>query len=127
MSDQVPSQSDSDSIAITVCKKGDETTHLVEPGSNLREELLKKGYEVYGSISKRANCGGRGLCATCGVRLDGPDGAPKATHWHDSTAQKWGYPRLSCQVTVDEPLSVTIVDKMVWGQLLPRPETTTDD
>lgn len=30
------------------------------------------------------------------------------------------YPRLSCCVTVTEPMQVQLLEKHVWGQLLPR-------
>jgi ferredoxin len=127
MTDQVDHQSTSDDIAITVCEDGIETTHFVEQGSNLRTVLMEEGYEVYGTVSKKTNCRGNGLCATCGVRLDGPNGPPEATHWHDSVARQWGYPRLSCQVTVDGPLWIEIIEKVVWGQLIPQVGISTDD
>ena len=111
---------DDDTVPVTVRTDDYETTLTVARGSNLRRVLLDHGFEVYGTLSRVANCGGNGLCGTCGVRLDGPDGPPEPDHWHDSAAERWGYPRLSCQVSVTAPLTVDLVDKVVWGQLLPR-------
>lgn len=91
----------------------------VAHGSNLRRALLDAGISPYTALTRRANCGGRGLCATCGVRLD--EGAPAPHHWHDKLAARWGYPRLSCQVTVEGPLTVRLDDrKRVWGRRDPR-------
>jgi Na+-transporting NADH:ubiquinone oxidoreductase subunit NqrF len=36
-------------------------------------------------------------------------------HWHDRLAARFGYPRLSCQVTVEDDLLVELPDKLVWG------------
>ena len=107
----------SETVAVTVVDGDEETVLEVTPGRNLREVLLEHGFDVYGSVSRLANCGGRGLCGTCGVRLEG---GPQPEHWHDRAAERWGYPRLSCQVTVDAPLTVELVEKVVWGQLRPR-------
>ncbi|PHQ44538.1 (2Fe-2S)-binding protein, partial [Halorubrum sp. C3] len=30
-------------------------------------------------------------------------------------ADRFGYPRLSCQISVDRPMTVALVDKRVWG------------
>lgn len=106
-----------DPVPVTVVDGDDETVIEVTPGRNLREALHEHGFDVYGSVSRVANCGGRGLCGTCGVRLE--DG-PEPDHWHDRAAERWGYPRLSCRVTVDGPLTVRLVEKFVWGQLRPR-------
>jgi ferredoxin len=112
---------DEDTVPVTVRTGTYETTLSVARGSTLRRVLLDHGFEVYGTCSRVANCGGNGLCGTCGVRLDGPDGPPAPTHWHDAAAERWGYPRLSCQVHVDGPLTVDLVEKVLWGQLGPRP------
>lgn len=93
---------------------GQETALSVPDGANLRRVLLDAGLTPYGELSQRVNCGGRGLCATCGVWLDD---APAPDHWHDRAAAAFGYPRLSCQITVDRPLSVRLIDgKLIWGQ-----------
>lgn len=85
----------------------------VERGSNLRHTLLEAGLSLYVALTERANCGGRGLCATCGVWIRP---APIPTHWHDRLATAWGYPRLSCQVAIEDDLEIEIPDKMIWGR-----------
>jgi ferredoxin len=77
---------------------------------------------VYGPASRVANCGGRGLCGTCGVRFE-DDGVaiPEPTHWHDRAADRCGYPRLSCRIPVERPLAVRVPPKLMWGQLWPDP------
>lgn len=107
----------SETVSVTVIDGNDEQTIAVERGRNLRDALLAHDFEVYGTVSKHANCGGRGLCGTCGVEIE-PELAPE--HWHDAAAVQFGYPRLSCQLTVEEPLTVRLLDKQIWGQLLPR-------
>lgn len=93
---------------------GDQWHHLDVPeGANLRRVLLRHDLSPYTQWTRRANCGGRGLCATCGIRLDDP---PAPTHWHDRLAARYGYPRLSCQITVERPLTVYLLpDKRIWG------------
>ena len=104
-------------IPVRVCSGGEETTIRVEYGTNLRRALLEHELPVYGTVSQYANCGGRGLCSTCTVEVD-PE--PKPTHWHDAAAVRFGYPRLSCCLAVEEPMTVRLLDKHVWGQVLPR-------
>ncbi len=104
-------------VPVTVITDGEETTIGVERGGNLREELLERGFPVYGTVSQYANCGGRGLCSTCTVEVDP---APEPVHWHDAAAVRFGYPRLSCCIDVEEPLTVRLLDKHVWGQVFPR-------
>jgi len=102
----------SDAI-VTVHHDGETTEIDAEPGEPLRDALVRAGLSPYTRLTERANCGGRGLCATCGVRLYSerpPD------HWHDRLAERFGYPRLSCQVPVEDGLRVALVeDKLVWG------------
>ncbi|MEF8937299.1 2Fe-2S iron-sulfur cluster-binding protein [Halobacteriaceae archaeon SHR40] len=107
----------SETVPVTVVEGDQETTIEVEQGRILRDALLEAGFQVYGTVSKYANCGGRGLCATCTVEVDP---APEPTHWHDAAAVRFGYPRLSCQIAVDEPMRVRLLDKHVWGQVFPR-------
>jgi ferredoxin len=86
----------------------------VPRGANLREALLDAGISPYTRLTRSLNCGGRGLCATCGVDLLA--GAPEPSHWHDRAAHAFSYPRLSCQITVDGPMRVALAhDKLVWG------------
>ncbi|MFD1685045.1 2Fe-2S iron-sulfur cluster-binding protein [Halobellus litoreus] len=105
-----------DPVSLTIVDGDDETTVEVERGVVLRDALLERGFPVYGTVSRYANCGGRGLCATCTVEVDP---APEPTHWHDAAARRFGYPRLSCQIRVDAPMTVRLLDKRVWGQVLP--------
>ncbi|PSQ14076.1 ferredoxin [Halobacteriales archaeon QS_8_69_73] len=107
-----------ESVPVTVVDGDEETTLSVAEGRVLRDALQEAGFDVYGAVSRQANCGGRGLCGTCGVRLADPP-APEPEQWHDAAAERWGYPRLSCQIQVTEPLTVELVEKVVWGQLLP--------
>jgi ferredoxin len=105
-----------DPVSLTIVDGDDETTVSVERGVVLRDALLERGFPVYGTVSRHANCGGRGLCATCTVEVDP---APEPTHWHDAAARRFGYPRLSCQIRVDASMTVRLLDKRVWGQVLP--------
>ena len=91
---------------------GSEVEFDAEKGANLRRELIKNGCSPYVSITSKLNCGGRGLCATCGVfvRQDVP---PK--HWHDRLAKQFHYPRLSCQIALSSDLRVEIPSKVIWG------------
>lgn len=90
-----------------------ETVLTVTRGRVLRDVLLEAGLSPYTRVTRRANCGGRGLCATCGVRLRE---GPAADHWHDRLAARFGYPRLSCQIRVTGDVVVDLVDeKVVWG------------
>jgi len=101
--------------ATVVVDDGDTDHELSVPvGSNLREVLLEAEHSPYTRWTAHANCGGRGLCATCGVRLrEDVD----AEHWHDRLADRFGYPRLSCQITVTEDLVVELDrEKRVWGR-----------
>lgn len=87
----------------------------VPHGANLRRQLLAHGLSPYAPLTRRLNCGGRGLCATCGVRFMGA--APPPVHWHDRLAARFGYPRLSCQVAVERALAVCLLpEKVVWGR-----------
>jgi ferredoxin len=87
----------------------------VPAGANLRRVLLDTGISPYAPFMRKANCGGRGLCATCGVRI--LENAPTPSHWHDRIGHRFGYPRLSCQVTVQGDMTVRILtDKIIWGR-----------
>ncbi len=101
-----------ETVPLVVVDDGDRSELDVESGRNLRRVLLEADLSPYATATSRLNCGGRGLCATCGVRIR--DGPPP-DHWHDRLAARFGYPRLSCQVTVDEAMTVELVDKLVWG------------
>jgi ferredoxin len=100
-------------VRVTVRHDGEETVLTTTPGRNLRALLLDAGLSPYTRLTSRANCGGHGICATCGVRIRA--GAEPPTHWHDRLADRFGYPRLSCQVTVDDDMTVDLPEKVVWG------------
>lgn len=86
-----------------------------QQGANLRRVLLRHDLSPYTQWTRRLNCGGRGLCATCGVRIDDP--TPLPTHWHDRLAARFGYPRLSCQIAITRPLVVRLLpEKIIWGR-----------
>ena len=103
--------------ALTVTDREGATHRLeVAGGANLRRSLLDAGLSPYVALTSRANCGGRGLCATCGVWVAPP---PAPVHWNGRMAAPWGYPRLSCQITVERDLAVEIPPKIVWGKRRP--------
>ena len=106
-----------ETIPVTVISGDEKTTIEIERGTNLRDALLQRGFPVYGTVSQYANCGGRGLCSTCTVEIEP---APEPTHWHDAAAVRFGYPRLSCCIEVERPLTVRLLEKHIWGQVLPR-------
>jgi len=39
----------------------------VPDGANLRQELMKAGVQVYGTVEGYLNCRGFGLCGTCKI------------------------------------------------------------
>jgi len=120
-SDDDETTDSSDRVPVRVRHGDGEVTLHVERGARLRDALLAADRDAgadldlspYATATQRINCGGRGLCATCGVRvLSGPS----PSHWHDSLAERFGYPRLSCQVVVSEPMTVELLtEKRVWG------------
>lgn len=83
-------------------------------GENLRRLLLNHDLSPYTQYTQKLNCGGRGLCATCGVWL-AKDNQVQPVHWHDRAAKMFGYPRLSCQIQVNRDLTIYMVDKWIWG------------
>lgn len=88
-------------------------------GDNLRRLLLNNGLSPYGKWSTLANCGGRGLCATCGIIP--VQGVHKPVHWHDKLANDYRYPRLSCQIQVQEDMRIRLVtDKIMWGKRIKK-------
>ncbi|MBX0286691.1 2Fe-2S iron-sulfur cluster-binding protein [Haloarcula salinisoli] len=104
-------------VTITVETPDGETRELTAPaGSILRDVLLDAELSPHGRYARRLNCGGNGLCATCGVRLAEP---PEPDHWHDDLAERFGYPRLSCQLRVREGMRVQLLDKRMWGSRQP--------
>ena len=138
---------DVDNIRVIVLHDGTRTEITVRNGTILRDALRNHGFSPYGRLSETLNCGGRGLCATCGVRvrvhdnqqkntsdtqsppdvsgLTHPDSGPSPNHWHDRLAVRFGYPRLSCQITINEPLTVQLLpEKLLWGGRKNKSEVT---
>lgn len=105
----------------------DEQTKTIEvaDGANLRRSLLEAGISPYAAITRTINCGGRGICATCGVVFEA--GEPAPDNWHDRLAAHFGYPRLSCQISVRGAMTVRILtDKVIWGQRDPSRRFVSD-
>jgi ferredoxin len=103
-----------DQHPVTVHRSGDTTELTVGHGTVLRDALRTAGITPHSRAGRRLNCGGRGLCATCGVRVLEDD--PDPEHWHDSLADRFGYPRLSCQIRVTDAMAIRIPEKLVWGR-----------
>lgn len=104
---------------LTVWRDDEQFVLHVPPGSNLRDVLLDHELSPYARYTEDLNCGGRGLCATCGVWVEE---GPPAEQWHDRLAQRFGYPRLSCQITIEHDTAVRLAtDKLVWGGRRPVP------
>jgi ferredoxin len=99
---------------VTVHRAGETRTLSVPHGTVLRDALRAADRSPHSAAGRRLNCGGRGLCATCGVRV--LDDHPTPEHWHDSLADRFGYPRLSCQLRVTGPMEIRIPEKLVWGR-----------
>ncbi|QSG03575.1 Ferredoxin [Natranaeroarchaeum sulfidigenes] len=115
----------SETVQLTVHAEGEVHQFEVGRGRNLRNALLDRGHSPYTDLTSSLNCGGRGICATCGVRI--VDGEPSPEHWHDRAADRFGYPRLSCQITVEEPMTVLLVDdKRIWGGRGPTESSPTE-
>lgn len=104
---------------LTVVHKSGRDSYTVAPGTNLRRVLLDLGHSPYASATQGLNCGGRGLCATCGVEI--LHGEPAPDHWHDKAAKRFRYPRLSCQISIEADMEVRVMwEKKVWGKRLPK-------
>ncbi|MBC7870945.1 MAG: 2Fe-2S iron-sulfur cluster binding domain-containing protein [Chitinophagaceae bacterium] len=112
---------------LKIVTDGEEQVLAVQHGANLRRTLLGAGLSPYATLTRYANCGGRGLCATCGVSVD--SGEPIPIHWHDRIGSRFGYPRLSCQITIERDMTVRLLtDKWVWGRRdLARTRRTASD
>jgi len=102
-----------DTVKVVV-HHGDTTDMLtVDTGTVLREALRAADISPHSRAGRRLNCGGRGLCATCGVCVLDDNPAPE--HWHDDLAARFGYPRLSCQLRLTGSMEIRIPEKRVWG------------
>ena len=106
-------------IPLQIIRGSESETIEVEVGSNLRQVLLAHAYSPYTKVTHRLNCGGRGLCATCGVWI--LENEPEPLHWHDQLAAQFRYPRLSCQITITHPMTISLLtDKVIWGKRKPK-------
>jgi len=104
---------------LTILIDNETKTVTVPTGTNLRRALLDIGLSPYTAITRVTNCSGRGICATCGIWFEA--GEPTPVNWHDQLAARFGYPRLSCQITVDRDMTVRIIsDKVIWGKRDPN-------
>jgi len=102
-------------LRLEVLRGSKKTLLKVAPGRNLRTSLLDAGLSPYTKFTRKLNCGGRGICATCGVWIHKPEVKP--THWHDKLARKYGYSRLSCQVQVNTDMTIELdTEKKIWGK-----------
>ncbi len=107
-----------DVVTVTVHHTGEPILIETTTGRSLRSVLLEADLSPYTSLTAYANCGGRGICATCGVRVRD---TTEPTHWHDRLADRFGYPRLSCQIVVMEDMTIELVEeKRVWGRREPK-------
>ena len=66
--EQSPAMKEAATVILTLIDL-EETQRRVEVawGSNLRQVLLDQDFSPYTRYTARLNCGGRGLCATCGT------------------------------------------------------------
>ena len=104
-----------DTVTVTVLTDDGEESITAAAGATLRDVLLDAGVSPYTRVTGRLNCGGRGLCATCGVRIRAGTADHAPEHWHDRLADRFGYPRLSCQVSLSADVTVVVPDQRVWG------------
>jgi ferredoxin len=102
-----------DKVEVTVYYEGKTIVLETTKGTNLRKLLLENGLSPYSKLNQKLNCGGNGICATCGVFI--LKNKPKPTHWHDWLANKFYYPRLSCQIVIEHAMVIEIPKKLVWG------------
>lgn len=109
------SEQAADEVTVTVRTDDGDRTLTAPVGATLRDVLLAADLSPYTRYTERLNCGGRGLCATCGVRIRTGERDHPPTHWHDRLADRFGYPRLSCQVTLTDDVTVVRPEKRIWG------------
>ena len=93
---------------------GENKTIEVPAGSNLREEALKAGIDVYRWRHKIFNCHGHGTCGTCRVLIKkGMENTSPASKWEKfrlgASMVSIGFEdemRLSCQTQVNGDIEV---------------------
>jgi len=101
----------------------DGCTLVLNAGASLLESLRNRGYDLF------VQCGGKGQCATCRVRVvEGPHGwgpAPQGILTPALLQENWV---LACQVRVQNDMVIELFKPLVLGwptldtQPLPRPQ-----
>lgn len=94
---------------MTVIKFVDEDVEAIAAdGANLRFKALENNIDIYTFTGKLMNCGGYGQCGTCIVEVvEGMGNLSPRTEVENRKLKK--YPktyRLSCQTTVQGPVSI---------------------
>lgn len=102
-----------DKVEVKVNYDGKSSILETTVGTNLRKLLMENKLSPYSKLNQKINCGGNGICATCGVFIIKNN--PKPKHWHDWLASKFYYPRLSCQIIIEQPMEIEIPQKLIWG------------
>jgi cell division transport system ATP-binding protein len=110
---EIMTEDRSNKIKITLIKDGETNQIWADTGENLRIALLANGYSPYTKYTRKINCGGRGICATCGLFF--LKNSPEPKHWHDKLADRFGYPRLTCQINLSEDVTLLFPNKLIWG------------
>lgn len=87
-------------------------------GDELREALLEVGLSPHNGAANYANCGGRAVCGTCAVEVEGP--VSEMSEEERSRLSKWPHDldsglRLACQTRVEGDVEVTKYGGF-WGQ-----------
>jgi ferredoxin len=92
-------------------------TILIAPiGSNLRELALANDIPLYVDAAKVLNCRGLGLCTTCRVSVDPPEGVTAPTKTEQEHLIKYNpKQRLSCQCEITGPVKVSTKPAREYG------------
>lgn len=77
-------------------------------GQSLRDVLLGSGLDVYGGKAKLTNCGGGGVCGTCGVGVIAEDWEERPAFEAQKLKKYDSTCRLSCNTKVEGDCEVII-------------------